>query len=55
MEEDPTFLESAVTIVTDFAGTYTGQVLSVLGIAVLIGLGVWGFRKLVKLFRAQAG
>jgi len=54
MEEDPTFLESAVSTITDFGASYTPQVLVVIGVAVAIGLGIWGFRKLVGLFRSQA-
>lgn len=53
---EPTdFLTSAVAKVTTFAGTYTTQALVVIGVAVAIGLGIWGFKKLLKLFRSHAG
>jgi hypothetical protein len=50
----PDVLDGAVTTVTGFAGEYGTQVLVVLGISVAIGLGIWGFMKLVGLFRKSA-
>lgn len=51
---ESTLLEGAVAKITEFAASYTPQVLIVVGIAVAIGLGIWGFRKVVGLFRSQA-
>lgn len=47
-------LDGAVTALQAFAAEYTGQVVIVIGVAVLIGLGIWGFTKLVGLFRKTA-
>lgn len=47
-------LEGAVETVSGFAGEYSTQVLIVLGFSVVIGLGIWGFMKLVGLFRKSA-
>lgn len=55
MTEPTDFLSTAVTKISDFATSYTTQALVIVGVAVAIGLGIWGFKKLVKLFRAHAG
>lgn len=54
MPAEDTILEGAVTAIQAFAAEYTPQVIVVLGITILIGLGIWGFVRLVGLFRKTA-
>lgn len=50
----PSVLDGATTALEAFAAEYGGQVVVVIGLAVAIGLGIWGFLKLVGLFRKSA-
>lgn len=54
MPEDPTIIDGAVTALTAFAADYTPLVITILGVTIAIGLGIWGFTRLVGLFRKTA-
>lgn len=47
-------LEGGQQAITSFAAEYTPAVVAILGVTILIGLGIWGFTKLVGLFRKTA-
>lgn len=54
MEPTVSLLDQATALIGDFAAEYTPAVLVVLGLAVAIGLALWGFGRLTGLFRKSA-
>lgn len=54
MPATDSFLEQGKDIVLGFATEYTGVALLILAGGIVIGLGIWGTIKAVKLFRKSA-
>lgn len=52
MEENaPGIIEEGTTRLVAFAAEYSGAAVAVVAVAVMIGLGIWGFTALVRMFR----
>lgn len=52
--EPVSILDGGVAALQAFAAEYAPAVVVILGVTIAIGLGIWGFTKLVGLFRKTA-